>query len=98
MLKAFSSLRARVLLLIAIPFALMLGMTIYHALGGREDRLTHARSRKGRQARSHGGTTRCDADLDPALPSRYASMTVSSGCWSSTLRRRTHSAMKKSGC
>lgn len=44
MLKVFSSLRARVLLLIAIAFAVMLGMTIYHALGGREDRLTNARS------------------------------------------------------
>ena len=45
MREMFSSLRARVLLLIAIPFAVMLGMTIYHTLGEREDRLTNARAR-----------------------------------------------------
>ncbi len=58
MLNAFSSLRARVLLLIAIPFALMLGMTIYHALGGREDRLTNARSRVLDTARVMAGEQR----------------------------------------
>ncbi len=45
MRKLFSSLRARVLLLIAIPFAVMLGMTLYHTLGEREERLAQARTR-----------------------------------------------------
>lgn len=43
MRNAFSSLRARVLLLIAIPFAVLLSTTIYHMLDMREDRLTNAR-------------------------------------------------------
>ena len=40
--EVFSSLRARVLVLIAIPFAVMLGMTVYHTLGEREDRIANA--------------------------------------------------------
>lgn len=45
MLKVFSSLRAHVLLLIGIPFAVMLGMIIYETLGEREERLADARDR-----------------------------------------------------
>ncbi|MBE0627561.1 MAG: GAF domain-containing protein [Burkholderiales bacterium] len=37
--KVLRSLRARVLLLIAIPLALVLGLTVYHAFGEREGRL-----------------------------------------------------------
>src|ERR1039457_7734783 len=45
MRDAFSSLRARILLLIAIPFVVMLGMTTFHTLGDRESQLTNARTR-----------------------------------------------------
>ena len=45
MRDAFSSLRARILLLIAIPFLVMLGMTTFHTLGDRESQLTNARTR-----------------------------------------------------
>lgn len=45
MRKSFSSLRARVLLLIAIPFVVMFGMTIYYMLDEREERLADARER-----------------------------------------------------
>ena len=43
MRRAFSSLRARVLLLIAILFVVMFGMTVYRAFGEREARLAEAR-------------------------------------------------------
>ncbi len=43
MRKPFSSLRARVLLLIAIPFAALFATTIYHTLSMRADRLMDAR-------------------------------------------------------
>lgn len=43
MREAFKSLRARVLLLIAVPFAVMLSMTVYHELRDREDRLALAK-------------------------------------------------------
>jgi len=55
MVDAFSSLRARVLLLIAVPFAVMFGMTIYHEFGEREDRLTNARMRVLDTARAMAG-------------------------------------------
>jgi response regulator RpfG family c-di-GMP phosphodiesterase/PAS domain-containing protein len=45
MLKVLSSLRARVLLLIAVPFAVLLGTTIQHTLGMREYGLMNARTR-----------------------------------------------------
>jgi HD-GYP domain-containing protein (c-di-GMP phosphodiesterase class II) len=44
MVHMLSSLRARVLLPLAIPFAAMLGMTIYHVLGERAERVTSART------------------------------------------------------
>ncbi|MDD5336216.1 MAG: hypothetical protein PHS32_20970 [Rhodoferax sp.] len=43
--KAFSSLRARVLLLIAIPFAVLFGTALHHMLGMRQDQLANARTR-----------------------------------------------------
>ncbi len=43
--KAFSSLRARVLLLIAIPFVVLFSTSVYHMLGMREDQLMNARTR-----------------------------------------------------
>ena len=55
MREAFSSLRARVLLLIAIPFAVILGLTVYHTLGEREERLGQARTRVLETARVMAG-------------------------------------------
>jgi C4-dicarboxylate-specific signal transduction histidine kinase len=55
MRDAFSSLRARVLLLIAIPFVVMLGMTTYHTLGDREGELANARTRVLDTARAMAG-------------------------------------------
>lgn len=43
--KAFSSLRARVLLLIVLPFVVLFSTSIYHMLGMREDRLLSASAR-----------------------------------------------------
>jgi PAS domain S-box-containing protein len=40
----FSSLKIRVLLLVGIPFAVMLGMAVYYTLGEREERLADARN------------------------------------------------------
>lgn len=45
MLKAFSKLRARVLLLIAVPFVVLLGTSIPHMFDMREDGIMNARTR-----------------------------------------------------
>lgn len=45
MFKMFSSLRVRVLLFIAVPFAVLLGTSVHHTLGMREDGLMNARAR-----------------------------------------------------
>ncbi len=55
MLDAFSSLRARVLVLIVIPFALVLSLTIYHELGERDDVLENARTQVLDTARAMAG-------------------------------------------
>jgi PAS domain S-box-containing protein len=51
----FSSLRARVLLLIAAPFVVMLSMTLYHTLEDREVQIANAKTRVLDVARAMAG-------------------------------------------
>ena len=55
MRRVHLSLRARVLVLTAFPFAVMLGMTLYHTLDEREERITNARARVLDVARAMAG-------------------------------------------